>query len=51
MTRGHIVRTSDGELVFEFEDGTDMEHTEIDMEGFEKIRTEETNITMDIDYN
>lgn len=51
QTRGCIVHTSDGELVFEFEDGTDMEGAENDMEGSEEIRPEDTNNMMDIDYN
>ena len=51
QTRGCIVHTSEGELIFEFEDGMDMEGREKDMEGSEEIRTEDTNIMMDIDYN
>lgn len=51
QTRGRIVHTSEGELIFEFEDGMDMEGREKDMEGSEEIRTEDTNIMMDIDYN
>jgi hypothetical protein len=51
QTRGRIVHTSDGELNFEFENGMDKEDTENDMEGLEEIRTEDTNIMMDIDYN